>query len=59
MFRMISDKFNCYRPFRSSLVMDKSVKTCWKKKMELKQQLKNTKELDSQIKAAKQKKLEV
>lgn len=56
---MISDKLNYYRPFRSSLVMDKSVKTSWKKKMELKQQLKNTKELDSQIKAAKQKKLEV
>ena len=39
--------------------MDKAVKTSWKRKMEIKNEMKAVKQLEEQIKAAKQQVIEV
>ena len=52
-------EFKIIRPFKRGFVMEKSVKTSWKKKMELKNERRNAREYEQEIKAAKQKLIEV
>jgi hypothetical protein len=58
-FQFNDNKNLIIRPFRRSLVLDKSVKTSWKEKMQLKAQRKAAKEYEGEIKAAKQQIIEV